>query len=227
MAASVLVWVATMAIGGRQPGPQQVSASAEQMAQKEAIDDGLRAVDASLAGPLGAVASVSVIVDRSHALDRVIALGTPALPELISRIDNSSENGLHEAILAICASRIIKADVGGPPDTGLCWSTGKEFPAVWKTYLARIPAAVAAITASDIQSDEKNIQLVKLGTPAIPFILDEVERGHSELSSAAEALMRGTVEMDGASAKGLATAAWARQNKERFAGLRSLVSEAK
>jgi len=223
-AASALVWTATMAIGGRQPGPQM--AGAEQKAPKAVIADALREVEASYEGPLGSVSNPYVIVERSPALDRVIELGTPALPELISEIENGPSDG-NEFLLAICASRIIKAHVGGSPGTDTFWCTGKDFPPVWRSYLARIPERVASIAGTNGPSAEKNAQLVKLGTPALPFILDEVEAGHGELSVASEILAEGTVEMGGSSVKGLVTAKWAKENKARFNQLRDMVSEAK
>ena len=223
-AASALVWAVTMAIGGRQPGPQQVRAAVGQKAAKVVIDDAMREVDAS---PPTQESNPIRIADSSPALDRVIALGTPALPELISQIENSSHSGLREYLLAICVKRIIKANVSGPPGTDYYWYTGKGFPAVWKTYLARVPETVSSIAKSNAPTEEKNARLVELGTPAIPFILDEVERGRGDLSPAAQTLMEGTVEMGGTSPKGPGTAEWAKQNKPRFTELRDLVSAAK
>lgn len=222
-AASVLVWVATMAVGGYQPGPQQAKAGAEQRVPRTVIDDAMAEVETSLAGPLGTVSSPGVIAEHSPALDRVIALGTPAIPELISQIEDSPRGGIREDLLAICVNRITKSWVAGPPGTDTYWNSGKQFPAVWRVHLARTPETVASIADSDVSSEEKNARLVKLGTPAIPFILDEVEAGHGDLSIAAQTLMEGTVEMGGESPRGPATAEWAKQQKARFTELRGLV----
>lgn len=219
VAASALVWTVGTA-GGDRPGTQDASASATGKSPETAINEAMaQALADSASSPLSNPHAIAI---GCPSLDQVVALGTPGLVEAVSQIEGSSESGLREYLLAICVKRIAKADITGPPGTASYWSTGKQFPRVWRAHLGRIPSQVAQIAESSEGPEEKNARLKALGTPAIPFILDEVGRGHIDLAPAAEALMEGTVEMDGQSPKGLWTAARAKELKGRFSTLRSL-----
>lgn len=219
VAASAVVWIVGMAGGGR-PGPQDASAGATGKSPEAAINEAMtQALQDSASSPLSNPYAIAL---GCPSLDQVVALGTPGLVEAVSQIEGSSESGLREYLLAICVKRIAKADVTGPPGTESYWNTGKQFPRVWRAHLARIPSQVAQIAGSSEGPDEKNARLKALGTPAIPFILDEIERGRTSLAPAAEALMEGAVEMEGQSPKGLWTAARAKELKGRFSTLRSL-----
>lgn len=220
--ASALVWIVSMA-GGDRPGPRDASADAAQKTPKTVVDEAMsQALGDSANGPLALLSNPYAIANSSPALDQVIALGTPGIIEAISQIENSSESGLREYLLAICVKRIAKADVTGLPGTDSYWNTGKQFPKVWRAYLGRIPSEVSKIAKSNASPEEKNARLTALGTPAIPFILDEVVSGRSELVPAAEALMEGAVEMRDQSPRGLVTVARAKEIGERFSTLRSL-----
>ncbi len=220
VAVSALVWAVAMAGAGR-PGPQDASADATRKSPKTAINEAMsQALADSASSPLSNPYAIAL---GCPSLDQVVALGTPGLIEAISQIEDSSESGLREYLLAICVKRIAKADVTGPPGTDSYWNTGKEFPRVWRAHLGRIPSEVAQIAKSSEGSEEKNARLTALGIPAIPFILDEVEGGRTDLAPAAEALMEGTAEMGCQSPKGLWTAARAKELKGRFSTLRSLV----
>jgi hypothetical protein len=109
-----------------------------------------------------------------------------------------------------------------PPPVAPGWG----FLPAWKSHLSRIPAAVRSIADSGSPVEKQNADLVKLGTPAIPFVLDEIESGHDDLALAAETLLDGTVEMAGVSPRGLVSAEWAKQNRERFSALRIMVDAA-
>jgi hypothetical protein len=223
VATSASFWVGILAAGSWQPGrPLATTTDADRAAMKATIGEAVRGTGA----PQGLTAPLSnpwAIFEQSPSLDRVVALGTPAIPVLIEEIDNSPQGGLDVYLLAICVTKIAKANMGDPSDTSTFWDRGKAFPAAWGVYLERIPKTVSSIAESDVGVSEKNAKLEKLGTPAIPFILDEVEAGHVELAPVAESLMRGTVEMRGESPSGRVTAKWAKRNRDRFAELRSLV----
>jgi hypothetical protein len=65
--------------------------------------------------------------EKSPALDRLVARGTPALESVVSEIEDSPENGLREYLLAIAGQRIL----GGEKIKG-AWSTGKEWAGYYR-----------------------------------------------------------------------------------------------
>lgn len=113
--------------------------------------------------------------------NEIISLGNDALPYLQERLSQSENNGLQEYIVAIAIERIARVDL--KKKDSIQWETAKEFNSKWKKHLSSIPTAVDEISSnSKISPDEKRILLSGLGTPAIPFILDKIESGNSELS---------------------------------------------
>jgi len=159
----------------------------------------------------------------SPALQRLVAKGTPALPAIEARLRESSVNGLSEYLLLVAALQITKIDVaGGPNDSALREvDSAKQWPDAWRSYRKAVPGWAKEILASQMPVAEKNRALTALGTPALPTILDEIAAGHYELSPAADALVQGCVEVDGAVDVHV-TPKWARANGGRFALLRSL-----
>lgn len=159
----------------------------------------------------------------SPALERLVAKGTPALPAIEARIRASSENGLAEYLLVIAALRITKVDVaGGPNDSPLREVVdAKQWPDAWSSYRKAVPSWAEQVLASRMTVAEKNRALTALGTLALPTIVDEIAAGHEELSPAADALLQGCVEVDGA-VNVHVTPKWALDNGDRFEVLRSL-----
>lgn len=213
---------------GSQGTAQLVSAdaAAAQRAASAEIDAVMSEVRNSAQGAAAASSNPFMIAANTPELDRIVALGTPALVAAVEKIEASPHNGLQEYLLAICVMRISKAKMDDGPGKASYWDTGKRFTGAWRTHLARIPEEVRAIASGGLSSEQKNAALVRLGTPAIPFVLDEIASGREDLSPAAEALMDGTVEMAGVSPRGIARAKWARENANRFGQLRTIVLEA-
>ncbi|WP_127490460.1 hypothetical protein [Paenibacillus ehimensis] len=106
--------------------------------------------------------------------EKIVSLGNDALPVLHNKLAKSANNGLQEYIAAIAIERIAKVDMKKKESTQ--WETAKDFEKVWKNHLKAVPATVEAIVSNkNLTSEEKVKQLVELGTPAIPFIMDKVE----------------------------------------------------
>lgn len=150
----------------------------------------------------------------------IISLGSDALPILVDRIIQSKENGLKEYILAIATEEISKVDLktnkGG-------WDSAKEFTKVWKTHLKQIPTNVNNIVASNESNEKKVHELALLGTPAIPFIMDKIEQGNTELFPSIDQLLRGNpnFNMDQISDK----SDWVKKHNSQFNNLRDLVNK--
>ncbi|WP_042169635.1 hypothetical protein [Paenibacillus gorillae] len=115
--------------------------------------------------------------------NEILLLGNNALPILQKKIDQSPNDGLQEYILAIAIERISKTDLKKQESTQ--WDTPKSFNTTWENHLKTIPTAVKSISSDiNLNTDEKVVQLVELGTPAMPFILEEVESVDSNLFQA-------------------------------------------
>ena len=150
----------------------------------------------------------------------IIDLGSEALPILVDRIDQSKKNGLKEYILAIATEEISKVDL---KKDRWEWSTAKEFTKVWKTHLNKIPTNVNKIASSNEANNKKVQELVLLGTPAIPFIMEKIEQGNTELFPSLDQLLRGNPNFtmnqitDGSE--------WVKKHKSQFNDLRDLVNK--
>lgn len=118
--------------------------------------------------------------------DNLVSLGNDALPYIEERIDASPGSGLVDYMLALAAEEIAKVDL---KKSNFQWSTGDSFSRRWKSHLKEIPAKTKQIAESNNSEAAKNEELKELGTPAIPFILDEIEKGHQELLPAAVELI--------------------------------------
>jgi hypothetical protein len=160
---------------------------------------------------------------ESPALDRLVAKGTPALPVIESEIRESKESGLDEYLLMIAAMRISKVDVAnGPEDSPLqSVQTASEWPEAWQSYVKSVPGRVQDTISSRMSLSEKNRALTALGTPAIPYLLDEVAGGATEFAPAVDQLMQGCVEVNGATDIHVSPS-WAEENSEKFNQLRGM-----
>jgi hypothetical protein len=172
--------------------------------------------------PASAASSNPYAYVRDPAFDRIVALGSPALPAIERSIRTSRSDGLREYLLAIAGERIARVDL--KRGRGL-WQTGKEWPRVWRQHLKAVPGAVAELSASDLPPEEKQRRLVALGTPAAPFIADGVAAGRSDLAPALRTLAAGMPEVTEPPAR--VTPDWARRNKASFEPMRRVVAAAR
>lgn len=119
--------------------------------------------------------------------ESIVALGNDALPVIQSKIAQSPNDGLQEYILAIAIEEITKTNLKNDPSTE--WISAKDFEGNWKGFLREIPSKVDEISKSSEASSHKVDELLELGTPAIPFIIDKVEEGNKDLLPALQALI--------------------------------------
>ena len=149
--------------------------------------------------------------------DNIVQLGDDALPIIAQKIKSSNDNGLNEYILAIAIERIAKVDL---KKNGEGWTTAKEFSQVWSKHLRNIPNSVEQIVTSNQSDNLKMENLINLGTPALPFIIDKVEQGNIELFPAVNILIAdNNINITSITDP----QEWIKQNKEHFNNLRSLV----
>ncbi len=158
------------------------------------------------------------------ALDRLVSLGTPALPFITKAIKDSSANGLREYLLAIAAEKIARVDLKG--GSTYAWVSGKEWPGAWANHLKGLPAAIDAL-AAQAACEERTAALVALGTPAIPYLMDRVAAGNTSLLPALRGLVQGTVEVPADELRGAdIDSAWCASHAGAYDELRGLVQAA-
>ncbi len=155
--------------------------------------------------------------------DAIVELGYEALPYIKQKVEKSENNGLSEYILAIAAEEIGKVKLKGD---NFNWETGKGWAREWNKHLKDLPDNFDNIVTSEEASASKNEKLLKLGAPAIPFIIDRIEQGDNEFLPALEVLLEGNknVKLDKESKKDIKV--WIKNNKDRFEILRKIVKDA-
>lgn len=154
----------------------------------------------------------------------IVKLGTKALPVIEKKIKDSNKNGLQEYILAISAEEIAKVDLKG---SNFGWSNAKDWVSVWKNHLSDIPTNVNLIIESKEYTNIKIDKLIKLGTPAIPYVMDAIEKGQAELSPVLEKLLEenSNIVLDKKEVNDINVWISNNKNKEEITLLRSLTIE--
>ncbi len=171
--------------------------------------------------PLALSANPYDYIKDNSEFNNLVDIGPDALPIIKKRVDESGENGLREYILAIAAEKIAKVDL---KENNFGWSTAKEWSDKWNTHSKNLSANFKNIIKSNKSSEAKNAEIIKLGIPALPFIIDEVEQGNTELISALQKLAEGNkkISFDIDSVKDYKE--WAKANKKNVQNLRDLVN---
>lgn len=116
----------------------------------------------------------------------IVNFGPKALMSLRDMILSSKEDGLKEYILAIVSEEIARINLKGD---SFAWTSAKEYCQKWDDYMINLPTSISKIINSNQSIEKKNERLVRLGIPAIPFILDEVKNGKIELKGALKSIM--------------------------------------
>lgn len=116
-------------------------------------------------------------IEGNESFDNIVKLGIEALEPIRKKIDESDENGLKEYILAIAGERIAKVDL---KKDSFNWTNGKAWVKEWEKHLLNIPDNVSRIIDSTKTDEVKFEALKKLGMPAVPFIIDEIEKGNNK-----------------------------------------------
>jgi hypothetical protein len=152
--------------------------------------------------------------------ENIVALGNDALPGLQKRLLSSERSGLEEYILAIAIESIAKVDLKKNESTK--WISAKMFKTKWPEYLKSIPSLVDSVTADQaLTTAEKVKKLNEMGTPALPFILEKIEKGDEYLFPVVIALTDNSKNV--VENKTVDPSEWAIQNKDKFSKLKQYV----
>lgn len=158
-------------------------------------------------------------IKNSEEYQNIVNLGPEAIPVLEKKIDESQGSGLFDFIFAAAIEEISKVDL--KEDQSTAWDTGEKFSEKWKVKLSTLPEEVEKISNSDQSSDEKITSLKKLGVPAVPFIIDQVEAGKTELFPVVQSLVSTTSQAKSFTATDVVQ--WAKDNKDEFKELKEYV----
>jgi hypothetical protein len=161
-------------------------------------------------------------IKDSEGYENIVKLGYKAFPVLEKKIDESAGSGLFDYIYAAAIEEIGKVNL--KEDDLAPWDTGDKFSEKWKTKLESIPEDVEKIASSQQSDEDKITSLTKLGLPAVPFIIDQVEDGKTELYPAIEYLVSDSGELS-KSISPVDSAQWITDNKDKFADLKKYVLE--
>lgn len=193
------------------------------------VNRDIRAVDQEIDNNLENIVTTLAIssnpydyIKDNKAFENIVALGNEALPVLHSRLSKSDNYGLETYFLAIAIEKIAGVDLKKNQSTS--WDSPQVFIQQWSRYLATIPSQVDKISSdANLSQDEKVKQLVELGTPAVPFILNKVELGEEGLVLALTKLTRSS--RSASTSEILDKKEWTSKNKDQFAELKQYVLE--
>lgn len=160
-------------------------------------------------------------IENNSAFEGITRLGYEALPIIKEKIEKSENNGLQEYILAIAAEQIASVDLKGKSYN---WDTGKGWAREWKKHLIKLPKEFELIMAP-VDSNDKVDKVIKLGAPAIPLIIEDIERGNHELIPALKALVQKNEELDFNEEDEKNISKWIKENKSKFEVLKNIVNE--
>ncbi|WP_054942716.1 hypothetical protein [Paenibacillus ihuae] len=161
-------------------------------------------------------------IKDSEEYENIVNLGYKAFPVLEKKIDESEGSGLFDYIYAAAIEEIAKVNL--KEDGPTPWDTGEKFSEKWKVKLESIPRDVEKIASSEQSDDDKIRSLTKLGLPAVPFIIDQVETGKTELFPAIQNLVSDSGDL-GKSISPVDSAQWTKENKAKFDDLKKYVLE--
>jgi hypothetical protein len=152
----------------------------------------------------------------------IVNLGPKALFHIRNKIKKSERSGLKEYILAIAAEKIAKVDLRGETYN---WTNGKEWVREWERHLRNIPDDIERIDSFPKPMDVKIKALIKLGVPAIPYIMDKVEEGKAEYVPALEVLLEGNQDVSFTKEAIKDYSKWIKKNKAKFENFRVLIED--
>jgi hypothetical protein len=160
-------------------------------------------------------------IENNSAYEGITRLGYEALPIINEKIEKSENNGLQEYILAIAAEQIASVDLKGE---SFNWDTGKGWAREWKKHLTKLPKEFELIMAT-VNSNDKVGKVIKLGAPAIPLIIEDIEKGNHELIPALKVLVQKNAKLDFNEEDEKDINKWIKTNKSKFEVLKKIVDE--
>lgn len=88
--------------------------------------------------------------------------------------------------------------------------------------MKNIPSNVEQIVKSEKSSEEKNKELQELGTPALPFIVEQMENGNEDVAPAVKELIKGNKDIKVGTSEEI-NKKWVEENKSKLDDLKNYV----
>lgn len=171
---------------------------------------------------LGLSSNPYVFIKNNKEYERIVKMGYPALPVIEERIAEGNSFGLDKYILAVAAEEIAGVDL---KKSEYKWSDPEEFTRSWNLHLKAVPGKVEKIVSSTESAEWKNEKLVELGAPAIPFVLEKVEKGAKELEPSLQKIVHSTT-VSSLSPSDFNAQQWQTDHKEEARLLKTMVDKA-
>ncbi|MEC0246060.1 hypothetical protein P4H65_09715 [Paenibacillus chitinolyticus] len=171
---------------------------------------------------LGLSSNPYAFIKDNKEYERIVNMGYPALPVIEERIMEGNSFGLDKYILAAAAEEIARVDL---KKSEFQWSDPEEFTRSWKLHLKAVPGKVEKIVNSKESAEWKNEKLTELGAPAIPFILEKVEKGAKELEISLQKIVNPS-DLPSVSPSDFNAHQWKTDHKEDARLLKTMVDKA-
>jgi hypothetical protein len=105
----------------------------------------------------------------NDSFEKIVSMGYDALPVLEQGLRSSDQDGLREYIMCIAIERITNCNLKQFDDCA--WDRASVFKGKWNQYLKDLPGRVRAAMQGGETGQPLVDSLVKLGGPAVPYIV--------------------------------------------------------
>ncbi|MBN1629031.1 MAG: hypothetical protein JW990_04650, partial [Thermoleophilia bacterium] len=178
--------------------PMQPGSGADEPMQPgsgaDALDDRLQELIVALPTPYpaGDVRYASSnpydYLEDNPAFDEIVAMGYDALPGLDRHLATTDTAGLGDYLVCAAIESITRCDLKQVEE--FAWADSRAFWARWNQYLKRMPTLVDEILERDPSFWIQGEEIVKLGAPAVPYVLEYADRIDEQQDSGIPVLLR-------------------------------------
>ncbi len=161
-------------------------------------------------------------VQNNEIYHNIVKVGYKFLPEIERTIVDGNSFGLEKYLLAIAAEEIAGIQL---KKGKYRWSDPEEFVRAWNFHLQEVEQRVDDIIKSDDNLKTKSENLSKLGAPALPFLVDKINQGNTEVALAIDNIVS-SVHQSFSTIENHNIDRWAKENEAQLTFYRSLVKNA-
>lgn len=154
----------------------------------------------------------------------MVSQGVDSIPLLIEKINNSSENGLNEYILAIAAEEVGKTSLN-ELGQDFKWSNSKSWSKSIENHLSKVEENYYKILNSSDSKEVKATKIKKLGVYVIPYIMDSIKEDDTDLISVVDDLSDNSDTKYNNSSANFKT--WKNEKIKKYKGLKTVYTSVK
>jgi len=127
-------------------------------------------------------------LEDNPAFDEIVAMGYDALPGLDRHLATTATAGLGDYLVCAAIESITRCDL--KQVEGFAWADSRTFWGRWNQYLKRMPTLVDEILERDPSFWIQGEEIVKLGAPAVPYVVEYADRIDEQQDSGIPVLLR-------------------------------------